>query len=134
MQAMTDIANTSGASSANPTAGPAARDTMKMEPLDGSEFRAIMERHIAQDAPVAPAAHGQSVGQRFIDRASTLSNDIQQDQKYISHELEQATRAGDSMQLMKAMLALNDYQTRVQFVAKMTSKAISSVEQLTKLQ
>jgi hypothetical protein len=56
------------------------------------------------------------------------------DQQYVSKMLEQATRTGDSMQLMKAMMALNDYQIRVQTISKTVSKAASAVDQLARLQ
>lgn len=112
------------------------QDKVQMEPVKESEFRAIMERHLNEGvAPASTIPQGKhSLGERMIERASDLSGEMKKDQQYISQQLEQATRAGDSMQLMKAMTALSDYQTRVQFIAKAASKAVSSVDQLTKLQ
>ena len=69
-----------------------------------------------------------------MTRAGDLAGEVKKDQQYVSRMLEQATRSGDSMQLMKAMMALNDYQMRVQFISKTASKATSSLDQLTKLQ
>ncbi|MYM98637.1 hypothetical protein GTP90_32810 [Rugamonas sp. FT81W] len=102
-----------------------------------------MARQVAQDshpaanatAPVAGQRGGPaSLGERVMQRATDLSSELRKDQQYISKTLEQATRSGDSMQLMKAMLALSDYQTRVQFVSKAAAKAVTSLDQLTKLQ
>ncbi|QPI53330.1 hypothetical protein IV454_18775 [Massilia antarctica] len=89
-----------------------------------------------QDANAVPkAAPGQaSLGERVMQRASALSDELRKDQQTISRTLEQAARSGDSMQLMKATLALSDYQTRVQFVSKAAAKATTALDQLTKLQ
>ncbi len=110
-----------------------SRDAMRMEPVNEGEFREMVARHMKEDMGGAKAA-GPSLGERIINRATNLSSELKQDQQYISKTLEQATRAGDSMQLMKAMMALSDYQMRIQVVSKSISKAVSSVDQLTKLQ
>jgi hypothetical protein len=110
------------------------RDAMRMEPVNGGEFREMVARHMKEDMGGAKVAAGPSLGDRIINRATNLSSELKQDQQYISKTLEQATRAGDSMQLMKAMMALSDYQMRIQVVSKSISKAVSSVDQLTKLQ
>lgn len=116
---------------------------MRMDPVSDSEFRAIMARQVsptsaASQAGPAPQAgvpgSGGSLGERIMSRATALSSELHKDQQYISKTLEQAARAGDPTQLMKAMLALSDYQTRVQFISKAASKATSAIDQLTKLQ
>ena len=123
--------------SGNPShSADAARSVLTLEPLDGAEFRAMLARMSGADAapPVALAGKGAALGERILQRASDLSGEVQKDHEFVSKALEQATRSGDPMQLMKAMMALSDYQTRVQFVAKATSKAASALDQLTKLQ
>lgn len=70
----------------------------------------------------------------MMTRTTDLATELKKDQQYVSKLLEQATRSADSMHLMKAMMALNDYQMRVQFVSKTVSKATSALDQLTKLQ
>ncbi|MFS2008001.1 EscI/YscI/HrpB family type III secretion system inner rod protein [Duganella sp. CT11-25] len=123
----------------------AGKDVLHLSPVSDAEFREIMARHIGQDSgavskaagPVAgahPGAGPATLGERVMQRATALSGELQKDQQYISKTLEQATRSGDSMQLMKAMLALSDYQTRVQFVSKAAAKAATALDQLTKLQ
>jgi hypothetical protein len=117
-------------------------DALRLTPVDGAEFREIMARQAGpagapgQAAPAAGAGAGghAGLGERIMQRAGALSGELRKDQQYISRSLEQATRSGDSMQLMQAMLALSDYQTRVQFVSKAASKAASAIDQLTKLQ
>lgn len=134
-------------SSKIPAAAPEAspgKDVLRLSPVSEAEFRELMARQTAPEgggggktlAPVAarPGAGPVSLGERMMQRATALSGELQKDQQYISKTLEQAARSGDSMQLMKAMLALSDYQTRVQFVSKAASKATSALDQLTKLQ
>ncbi|WP_242490131.1 EscI/YscI/HrpB family type III secretion system inner rod protein [Noviherbaspirillum cavernae] len=104
---------------------------------DGAQFRAALERHMNAGTGGVQATgtdNNGSLGQKMAARATNLATEINKDQKYVSKLLETATRTGDSMQLMKAMMALNDYSIRVQTVAKTVSKATSSVDQLTKLQ
>ncbi|KRB72986.1 EscI/YscI/HrpB family type III secretion system inner rod protein [Noviherbaspirillum sp. Root189] len=105
---------------------------------DGAQFRAALERHMNAGAGGVQGAtrpdNDGSLGQKMGARATNLATEINKDQQYVSKLLETATRTGDSMQLMKAMMALNDYSIRVQTVAKTVSKAASSVDQLTKLQ
>ncbi len=133
---------------AAPDAAPATvggKDVLRLAPVSDTEFREIMARHVGQDGGAVPkpsaAAAGAhpgsgpvSLGEHVMQRAKNLSGELQKDQQYISRTLEQATRSGDSMQLMKAMLSLSDYQTRVQFVSKAASKAAGALDQLTKLQ
>ncbi|RZI42500.1 type III secretion protein [Herbaspirillum sp. HC18] len=99
-------------------------------------FRAALERHMTAQQPpaAAPGAGKPSLGDKLAGRATNLASEIKKDQLYVSRMLEQASRTGDSMQLMRAMMALNDYQIRVQTISKTVSKATQSFEQLTKLQ
>ncbi|MBC7501474.1 MAG: type III secretion protein [Herminiimonas sp.] len=102
---------------------------------DGAQFRAALERHMQSSSPPAKVeANKVSLGDRMMNRTSDLATEIKKDQQYVSKLLEQATRSADSMQLMKAMMAMNDYQMRVQFISKAASKATSALDQLTKLQ
>lgn len=107
-------------------------------PRDAHEFAQALQRHLHTAAPgITPADAGSdklSLTSRISARASDLAGEIQKDQQYVSKLLEHATATGDQMVMMKAMLALNDYQTRVQFVSKTISKASTSVDQLTRMQ
>lgn len=120
--------------------GDGSRVKMEMRPAgseDTEQFRAALERHLSMQSSAAPAApdpRHPSLGEKVSGRVTSLASNMQQDQQYVSRMLEQASRTGDSMQLMKAMMALNDYQIRVQAVSKTVSKATSAFEQLTKLQ
>ncbi len=110
--------------------------TLDLQPAnaaDSDEFRAALERHLKND-PVHFKTDNASLGSAIVGRTTHLAAEIKQDQQYVSKLLEQATRTGDSMQLMKAMMALNDFQLRVQTVSKVVSKAVTSVDSLTKLQ
>lgn len=117
-------------------------DQLKIEPekTDPAQFRAALERHIQQahEAKVTAskpiASNENSLGERIMARTNTMAEQVKNDQQHVSKMLEQASRNGDSMQMMKAMMALNDYQMRVQFISKTAAKASSSIDQLTKLQ
>jgi hypothetical protein len=104
-----------------------------MDAADSAQFRLALERHMKGD-PARIKTDNASLGSAIAGRATHLAAEIKQDQQYVSKLLEQATRTGDSMQLMKAMMALNDFQLRVQTVSKVVSKAVTSVDSLTKLQ
>jgi flagellar hook-basal body complex protein FliE len=104
----------------------------------GVEFRAAMERQMAaaRDA-VARAAEpggGKPLGEAVADRVIGLATEFQEDQHHVSKLLERATRTGDPMHLMRAMLALHDYQIRVQAMSKTVNKVAGAVDQLTKMQ
>lgn len=112
---------------------------------DSGAFRAALERHMGSNVMKAERAgergidgpastRGQSLGDKIVDRAAGLASQLQADQQHVSKALEQATRNGDEVQLMKAMMALSDYQLRVQFVSKAVSKATMGLDQLTRLQ
>ena len=84
---------------------------------------------------LAPPGIGKdSLAAVMAERAAGLAGDVNRHQQYVSRMLERATASGDSLHLMHAMLALNDYQLRVQTISKVVSKAGSSVDSLTKLQ
>ena len=102
---------------------------------DIANFESALQRQM-QSRSTTPAADSSkvSLGDKLMERTTNLAGSIQKDQQYVSKLLEQATRTGDSMQLMKAMMALGDYQMRVQTISKTVSKATSGIEQLTKLQ
>jgi len=125
------------------------KDHLPLDKGDASQFSAALQKYqpvsevsnkhanvqAAGSIPNNDPANGKgSLGDKILARANTLAGEVKTDQAYVSRLLEQATRTGDSMQMMKAMMALSDYQTRVQFVAKTVSKATSSVDQLTRLQ
>lgn len=103
---------------------------------DTQAFTQAMQRHTAAPG-LAPAEAGSdttSMSGHLANRATELASEVKKDQQYVSKMLEHATQTGDQMVMMKAMLALNDYQTRVQFVSKTISKASTSVDQLTRMQ
>ena len=114
---------------------------VRVEPVivvegDGAAFRAALASHLqaggGHDLPAAGSR--MALGDQLLGRANSLAEEMQGDQQYVSKLLETATRTGESMHLIKAMMAMQDYQTRVQFVSKVVSKASSSIDQLTKLQ
>ncbi|CDG82325.1 EscI/YscI/HrpB family type III secretion system inner rod protein [Janthinobacterium agaricidamnosum] len=117
-----------------------AKSVLVLDAPDGAAFRATLARQMEQAqpassvAPATPGTDGGSLGDRLMTRVSDLASDVQENHAIVSRSLEQATRQGNPEQMMKAMMALNDYQTRIQFISKVTSKAISSLDQLTKLQ
>lgn len=100
---------------------------------DSAQFKAMFEQHLQRDA-MAIKPNTNSLGSALAQRTTNLASEVKQEQLNVSRLLESATRTGDSMQLMKAMMALNDYQLRVQTISKTVSKASSSVDSLTKLQ
>lgn len=104
---------------------------------DAVRFQDALSRNMSSTSGMfstEPAVAGDSLGKQIMGRAHDLASGIMHDQQHVSKMLEQASRTGDSMQLMKAMMALNDYQVRVQTVSKAVSKATSAVDQLTKMQ
>jgi flagellar hook-basal body complex protein FliE len=122
-----------------------SRLTLEIEPLqshasavDGAEFRSALQQRMKTNAAQSPAgtvdATSGSLANSFANRASDLSSQMLKDQQMISRQLEHASRTGDSTQLVKAMMALNDYQIKAQTVSKVISKGFSAFDQLTKLQ
>ncbi|NDP59079.1 MAG: type III secretion protein [Oxalobacteraceae bacterium] len=126
------------ASVSTPAAGTSTLriDITSPTPADTQAFAQAMQRHTAAPGltPVDAGSNTTSMSGRLADRATELASEVQKDQQYVSKMLEHATQTGDQMVMMKAMLALNDYQTRVQFVSKTISKASTSVDQLTRMQ
>lgn len=106
---------------------------MQASGADSEHFKAMFEQYLNKDAmKIKPNSN--SLGSALARRTTSLASEVKLDQQYVSKLLEQASRTGDSMQLMRAMMALNDYQIRVQTISKTVSKASSSVDSLTKLQ
>jgi hypothetical protein len=104
---------------------------------DVTAFRAEFNRHIGGSPIAAPHSSSNNKGSlssAIAERTNALASSVNKDQQYVSKLLETATRSGSSMELMHAMMALNDYQLRVQTISKTVSKASSAVDQLTKLQ
>jgi hypothetical protein len=136
--ASTGAANTGSAAEIGRSAQAKFDTNLSIETGDGAQFRAALERHMnASGGATKQSGSGKdegSLGNKIMVRASDLASAVKNDQQYVSKMLEKATATGDSMQLMKAMMALNDYQMRVQFISKTASKATSSLDQLTKLQ
>lgn len=108
------------------------------------QFRAALERHtgvgnVAGGGAASAAGPGQaenskSLGHVIAGKATGLAAEMKKDQQYVSKLLESATRTGDKMHLMRAMMALSDFQMRVQTISKTVSKAATSIDSLTKLQ
>lgn len=93
---------------------------------------------VGQEAPTLPAAKGaesnpHSLGDRLIAGVKDVSSRFNADQRYISSIVEQAATTGNDALMMRALLALGDYQNRVQIMSKTVSKAASSIDQLTRL-
>lgn len=102
---------------------------------DSAQFRAALDRVTADQMKAAPpTVEAKSMGEVVATRFSGLASEFQKDQQYVSKLLEKATRTGDSMHLMRAMLALNDYQIRIQAMSKTVAKASGAIDQLTKMQ
>lgn len=145
--ASTDIAaNAFNISVPSGTSGDGSQVTIDVHSPDhggSGQFRAALERYIEAGAGDAvkgvsgkagPAGDSKSLGHTIATRATDLASEVKKDQQYVSKLLEQATRTGDSLHLMRAMMALSDFQLRVQTISKTVSKATSSIDSLTKLQ
>lgn len=99
----------------------------------GQTLSAYRER-AAGPVDASPAREADSIGRRLVSELSDMSGRLKADHKYVSSMIEKATVGGDDAMMMKAMMALSDYQQRVQIVSKTVAKAASSLDQLTKLQ
>lgn len=108
-------------------------DAKNLANADSGEFQAAYQRQLTLGGR-PPVPQGESLGQVIAGRATGLADQVQKDQQNVSRLLEQASASGDSMQLMRAMLTLNDFQLRVQTVSKVVAKAGTAVDSLTKLQ
>lgn len=114
-------------------------DIQELDHSGSSQFRAALDRYMGGGAHgaqggAAKADDSNSLGKVIASKATGLATEVKKDQQYVSKMLEQATRTGDSLQLMRAMMALNDYQLRAQTISKTVSKAATSIDSLTKLQ
>lgn len=116
---------------------------IEIQALDHSgndQFREALERHMNTEGIAGvsgksgPARESNSLGKAVVERTANLSSEMKKDQQYVSKLLEQATRSGDEMHLMRAMMALSDFQLRTQMISKTVSKAATSIDSLTKLQ
>jgi hypothetical protein len=139
MDATTSVSNIQIKTTESAQGDVANSSTLTLEPGDGAEFRAALERQLNVNAGQKAdgkvgGVHAPSLADKVMTRTTDLAGEIKKDQLHVSQMLEQATRNGDSIPLVKAMMALSDYQMRVQFVAKTASKAVSSLDSLTKLQ
>ncbi|MBJ7311939.1 EscI/YscI/HrpB family type III secretion system inner rod protein [Rugamonas sp. CCM 8940] len=139
MNAISPIAE--HAAAPRPTGGAdGSRLTLEIQSIeanDGAQFRSALERQVQarSGAGAGPgAAQHVTLGEKLAGRASGLAGELRKDQQHVSKMLEGASQSGDSMQLMKAMMALSDYQIRVQTISKTVSKATQAFDQLTKLQ
>ena len=140
---MTIAIETAGALAA-PAAGTAqgaGRPLLQLAPLDGEQFRAQLAQQwegarqaVAHAAAAAPAPGPGALGERVVQRAAALSGEMQNEHARVSQALEQASRSGDPQHLVQAMIALNEYQLRVQFMSRAAAKASAALDQLTKLQ
>lgn|GEM_PF-896230 len=133
------------AANANLPAGGAERgshariDIESLDHGDSMQFRAMLQQFMGGNQPGGQQGgrageDANSLGNVIADKTAGLAGEVKKDQLYVSRLLEQATRTGDSVHLMRAMLALNDYQLRVQAISKTVSKAATSIDSLTKLQ
>lgn len=125
-----------------PKVQPGDQLSIDIQALDhsGSEqFRAALGRQSVPGAgpatgPAAKAGGVKSLGHEIAGRTCELAAEVKKDQQYVSKLLETATRSGDKIHLMRAMMALSDFQMRVQTISKTVSKAATSIDSLTKLQ
>jgi Type III secretion basal body protein I, YscI, HrpB, PscI len=85
------------------------------------------------EAPTFDASTN-TIGNKLINGLEDISGKLKSDHRNISRQIELAVDTGDDRMMMKAMMAVSDYQQRVQMVSKTVSKAGSSLDQLTKLQ
>jgi hypothetical protein len=122
------------------TADHGAQLKIEIRGLDHSgsdQFRAALEQHMGAGGAVGKpgaADNSKSLGNVIAGRTTGLATEMKKDQQFVSKQLEQATRSGDEMHMMRAMMALSDYQMRVQTISKTVSKAATSIDSLTKLQ
>lgn len=114
-------------------------DIQALDHSGSDQFRAALDRQTGVGAAGAggPAGKGggaNSLGRVLAGRTTELAAEVKKDQQYVSKLLESATRSGDKIDLMRAMMALSDFQLRVQTISKTVSKAATSIDSLTKLQ
>lgn len=109
--------------------------------VQANEFARALE--VARTHAVTPdraaVAHAQAhpesgLGGQVVSKVQAISEQLRAEQKHITNLVERATMSGDDSMMMKAQLALADHQSRVQIITRVTSKAASSMDQLTRLQ
>ncbi len=83
---------------------------------------------------VGGVGESKSIGNQMLAGLTDMSARLKSDHKQVSRLIEKASVGGDDNMMMKAMLALTDYQQRVQIVSKVVSKAATSMDSLTRLQ
>lgn len=106
---------------------------------DAQRFSQALAAHksmAAQPAasPSVSGADSNSIGKKLVSGLSEMSGRLKADHKHVSSMIEKATVGGDNTMMMRAMMALNDYQQRVQIISKTVTKAAASLDQLTRLQ
>ncbi|SFV13947.1 EscI/YscI/HrpB family type III secretion system inner rod protein [Pseudoduganella namucuonensis] len=114
-------------------------DIQALDHSGSDQFRAALDRQggmgaAGGGAPAGKAGGANSLGRVLAGRTTELAAEVKKDQQYVSKLLESATRSGDKIDLMRAMMALSDFQLRVQTISKTVSKAATSIDSLTKLQ
>jgi hypothetical protein len=109
--------------------------------LQARAFAEAMRNAQGLRAKAAPALQAptfdeqtQTIGQKLIAGLHDVSGKLQADHRNISRQIELAVDTGDNRLMMQAMMAVSDYQQRVQIISKTVAKAGSSLDQLTKLQ
>jgi hypothetical protein len=90
--------------------------------------------HQTSASNVGAVGDSRSIGSQMMAGLTDMSSRLKADHKQVSTLIEKATVGGDDNLMMKAMLALTDYQQRVQIVSKVVSKAATSMDSLTRLQ
>ncbi len=104
---------------------------------DAQRFSQALASHkslAAQPMPATSGVESTSMGKQLISGLSDMSGRLKADHKHVSSMIEKATVNGDNTMMMRAMMALNDYQQRVQVISKTVTKAAASLDQLTRLQ
>ncbi len=106
---------------------------------DAQRFSQALSSYKSQQAQAAGLSSNtngiqNSIGSRMVNGLSDMASRLKADHKVVSSLIEKATVGGDDALMMKAMMALGDYQQRVQIVSKTVAKAASSLDQLTRLQ
>lgn len=135
---MTTIAPTSAVASTAPKMPAQGTHPNITDERDGERFQSMLQQYLdpaKQNSAPQASDHGKTgLSEKIFGRATELASEMKKDHMHVSKMLETAAASGDQMHLMKAMLAIGDYQTRVQFISKTISKASSSLDSLTKMQ
>ncbi|MCW7536992.1 EscI/YscI/HrpB family type III secretion system inner rod protein [Aquabacterium sp. A7-Y] len=113
-------------------AGPAAPASA----ADAADFRVAVEQHRLSLTPLEAGprpATGPSLGERLAGGMSGVAADLKRDHRHLSSLIQRASLTGDHELMMKASLALSEYQHHVQLMTKTVSKAATSLDQLTRM-